>query len=432
MSYELSLLLNYFVVFIEVLAFMVFSGAFFQKKITSSKFILSTVVLTGLNFICLAISESNVLFKLVLLTCVDSLWLVVIYRVPSIKCIAISVLFSSFINIADNFFFMAITILKNITMQELYRDPYGYYLICYIAKIFEILLFTIFKSAVKQRFYFHHTTWKHWLKIFVLPIVSMFISVFLWHLYWIVPFAAREILFCTIALFIMNAFAFVTLNYLDREQQLIQDNTVLTQNIKYQNDIVEAWATAYKNQRKMTHDFQNHLCVLQSLISKNANEDAMKLLNQLTMETKENVQILRTGNNFIDAILNFKYTSCSKENIWMIFEINNLSNLSLPTDKIIVILSNLLDNAIEACLELESERYIKIKFLVGKDIMLSIKNTTNRNLISKDNMMTIKENKILHGYGLKNIERAVKETGGISTVNCKDGWFQYTILWTCC
>lgn len=169
MSYELSLLLNYFVVFIEVLAFMVFSGAFFQKKITSSKFILSTVVLTGLNFICLAISESNVLFKLVLLTCVDSLWLVVIYRVPSIKCIAISVLFSSFINIADNFFFMAITILKNITMQELYRDPYGYYLICYIAKIFEILLFTIFKSAVKQRFYFHHTTWKHWLKIFVLP-----------------------------------------------------------------------------------------------------------------------------------------------------------------------------------------------------------------------------------------------------------------------
>ena len=31
MSYELSLLLNYFVVFIEVLAFMVFSGAFFQK-----------------------------------------------------------------------------------------------------------------------------------------------------------------------------------------------------------------------------------------------------------------------------------------------------------------------------------------------------------------------------------------------------------------
>lgn len=32
MSYELSLLLNYFVVFIEVLAFMVFSGAFLSEK----------------------------------------------------------------------------------------------------------------------------------------------------------------------------------------------------------------------------------------------------------------------------------------------------------------------------------------------------------------------------------------------------------------
>ena len=48
----------------------------------------------------------------------------------------------------------------------------------------------------------------------------------------------------------MNAFAFVTLNYLDREQQLIQDNTVLTQNIKYQNDIVEAWATAIRTSEK--------------------------------------------------------------------------------------------------------------------------------------------------------------------------------------
>lgn len=182
----------------------------------------------------------------------------------------------------------------------------------------------------------------------------------------------------------------------------------------------------------MTHDFKNHLCILQLLIEDNRTEDALKLLKNLTVETDENMQIVRTGNHFIDAILNYKYTSCRKENVCMMFELNDLSNLSIPVEKIIVILTNLLDNAIEACMELNTERYIKIKFLVGKDVLLSIKNTTNKELVSKNTITTSKENKILHGYGLKNIEKAVKETGGISTINCENGWFQYTILWNCC
>ena len=425
MSYELSLLLNYFVVFIEVLAFMVFSGAFFQKKITSSKFILSTVVLTGLNFICLAISESNVLFKLVLLTCVDSLWLVVIYRVPSIKCIAISVLFSSFINIADNFFFMAITILKNITMQELYRDPYGYYLICYIAKIFEILLFTIFKSAVKQRFYFHHTTWKHWLKIFVLPIVSMFISVFLWHLYWIVPFAAREILFCTIALFIMNAFAFVTLNYLDREQQLIQDNTVLTQNIKYQNDIVEAWATAYKNQRKMTHDFQNQLSIIYGLAECEApHGELLPYIQTVMKDSMSTSLIVKTGRLVVDVLLSQKYHIAQSKGVHLLFQLDDLTCFGLKDEHLVVVLSNLVDNAIEACEKITDDKSKKITLVMKveeESSFLYIENTTAFPVKVLDNQVVLPSKRSEeHGYGLKNVAAILNRYKAVFAIAYKE------------
>ena len=103
------------------------------------------------------------------------------------------------------------------------------------------------------------------LKTFILPIVSLFIAVFLWRLYWIVPFAADAILLCTIALFVTNLFAIAVLNYLDQQQQLYQDNLVLQKSIQYQNEAVEAWTNAYKNQRKMTHDFQNQLSVIYGL-----------------------------------------------------------------------------------------------------------------------------------------------------------------------
>lgn len=85
MSYEISILLNYFVVLIEAVAFIVFSSTFFQHKINMCKLILSTVALTSLSIICLTISESNVVFKLALLTCINSLYLVVIYRASLIN-----------------------------------------------------------------------------------------------------------------------------------------------------------------------------------------------------------------------------------------------------------------------------------------------------------------------------------------------------------
>src|SRR5699024_4414164 len=162
------------------------------------KIILSIVILTSLNVVCLAVSESNVFFKLILLTCIDSLWLIIIYHTSIIRCVGISILFASFINIVDNFFFIAITAMIHINMQELYKDPYGYYLVCYVAKICEVIIFIIIGFFIKQKLYFIHVTWKHWLKTFILPIVSLFIAVFLWRLYWIVPFAADAILLCTI------------------------------------------------------------------------------------------------------------------------------------------------------------------------------------------------------------------------------------------
>ena len=49
MSYTVSILLNCFLVFMEAVAFIVFSGAFFRQKIRLWKQALSAAALTGLD-----------------------------------------------------------------------------------------------------------------------------------------------------------------------------------------------------------------------------------------------------------------------------------------------------------------------------------------------------------------------------------------------
>ena len=365
MSYEISILLNYFVVLIEAVAFIVFSSTFFQHKINMCKLILSTVALTSLSIICLTISESNVVFKLALLTCINSLYLVVIYRASLIKCIGISLLFVSFINVADNFFFVVITTMIHIEIQELYQDPYGYYLVCYIAKICEVMIFTLIGSIIKQKLYFTHATWQHWAKIFILPASSLAIAVFLWPLYWVIPAAGEKILLCTMVLFVINIFDVVMLNYLDREQQLIQDNLVLRQNIKYQNDTVKAWANAYKDQRKLTHDFQNQLSVICGMAEREApDSELLAFVHTVLKNSTSQSLVVKTGRLAADVLLSQKYHLARSKGISFSLQLDDLTHFGLKDEHLVVVLANLIDNAIEACEKIDNGKSKKMMLVM--------------------------------------------------------------------
>lgn len=425
MSYEVSILLNCFVVFMEVVAFIVFSGAFFQQKINVRKIILSVVILTSLNVVCLAVSESNVFFKLILLTCIDSIWLIIIYHTSIIRCVGISILFASFINIVDNFFFIAITAMIHINMQELYKDPYGYYLVCYVAKICEVIIFIIIGFFIKQKLYFIHVTWKHWLKTFILPIVSLFIAVFLWRLYWIVPFAADAILLCTIALFVTNLFAIAVLNYLDQQQQLYQDNLVLQKSIQYQNEAVEAWTNAYKNQRKMTHDFQNQLSVIYGLAECEApNSELSSYIQTILKNSTANSLIVKTGRLVADVLLSQKHDVAQTKGIQFLLQLDNLTHFGLKDEHLVVVLSNLIDNAIEACEKIDNGKIKKITLVMKveeESSFLYIENTTAFPVKILDNQIVIPmKPSTEHGYGLKNVVNILNQYHAVFAITYKE------------
>ena len=425
MSYEVSILLNCFVVFMEVVAFIVFSGAFFQQKINVRKIILSVVILTSLNVVCLAVSESNVFFKLILLTCIDSLWLIIIYHTSIIRCVGISILFASFINIVDNFFFIVITAMIHINMQELHKNPYGYYLVCYVAKICEVIIFIIIGFFIKQKLYFIHVTWKHWLKTFILPIVSLFIAVFLWRLYWIVPFAADAILLCTIALFVTNLFAIAVLNYLDQQQQLYQDNLVLQKSIQYQNEAVEAWTNAYKNQRKMTHDFQNQLSVIYGLAECEApNSELSSYIQTILKNSTANSLIVKTGRLVADVLLSQKHDVAQTKGIQFLLQLDDLTHFGLKDEHLVVVLSNLIDNAIEACEKIDNGKIKKITLVMKveeESSFLYIENTTAFPVKILDNQIVIPmKPSTEHGYGLKNVVNILNQYHAVFAITYKE------------
>ncbi len=95
--------------------------------------------------------------------------------------------------------------------------------------------------------------------------------------------------------------------------------------------------------------------------------------------------------------------------------------LSIRDIDLMSVFSNLIDNAIENCSKVEVEnRYINIKSAMIKNYLtIDITNSKSNNYIQdNDHFVTWKEDKKLHGYGLKIIHEIMEKYEG--EIQCRD------------
>ena len=93
----------------------------------------------------------------------------------------------------------------------------------------------------------------------------------------------------------------------------------------------------------------------------------------------------------------------------------------------VVLLSNLLDNAIEACQQYEKEdKTIHVTAIAQQAFFISIRNTSKPVVILNDSIPTTKPEPQLHGFGLVNIHLIFEKYHGEHTMFYENGWFQFT------
>lgn len=178
--------------------------------------------------------------------------------------------------------------------------------------------------------------------------------------------------------------------------------------------------------KRFRHDYLNHLQSILSLVQMNEcsmAEAYILKLNKLKNETQ--TTIFNTGNTLADAILTNKASLLDKNGR---IDYSGIMPLTLDNVDLCIILTNALDNAIEACKEL-SKPYV-ISILAKKQqgyFILSIKNPTVRSENFYDIPATTKAEKNEHGMGLHNIESVVEKYEGQMKIKCENGFFELTL-----
>jgi len=186
----------------------------------------------------------------------------------------------------------------------------------------------------------------------------------------------------------------------------------------------------YNQVRGWRHDYRNHIQTMKSYATSGDMEAIIKFLDMLDADLGTIEIAVKTGNKTADALLNSKISLARAKKITVIADANIAYEIKTPELDLCIIIGNLFDNAIEACLALpENKREIRIYFeMKNTQLYMSFTNmtATKKQLKTEGRYKTTKGKG--HGFGLVRIDDIIARHNGFISRNSEDNAFTTEVL----
>lgn len=206
------------------------------------------------------------------------------------------------------------------------------------------------------------------------------------------------------------------------------------------NNALRDMETLNNTLRAQRHDFLNHLQVVYSLMEMGENDEANRYIEKVYGSITAVSRVMKTANPSINALLQVKLAVCEKERIKTELNIRSAwKDLPVPGWEMCKVLSNLIDNAIDALREVEDRR---LTLTLTEDLhafRFSVANNGpmippgSREKIFQPGITTKSEG---HGMGLFIVKKTLCDRGGDIEVSsdaeetCFTGWVPREIRYT--
>lgn len=162
--------------------------------------------------------------------------------------------------------------------------------------------------------------------------------------------------------------------------------------------------------KSITHDEKNHLIAIKALAN---NPDVSDYIDNIYGEIKFYSMFGNTQNRFLDLLLNKYKTICDTYSIDFSYYIKT-SNLSfMQASDMITLVSNVLDNSVEAAKQSSEKRIeLSINKVNGFDIFTCSNSCDTPPCSVGKSLQTTKTSKGFHGFGIKNITKITTKYNG--------------------
>lgn len=202
---------------------------------------------------------------------------------------------------------------------------------------------------------------------------------------------------------------------------------------RFQNDLVsrhyDEVESMYRKMRGWRHDYHNHIQTMKAYMSMGEYEQANEYLDRLETDLTTVDTVLKTGNIMVDAILNSKLTLIAARQIPVDATAVVPGDIAISGIDLSVIIGNLLDNAMEACMQVPPQkRFIRIYIdIIKKQLYISVTNSMEGRA-KRNGVHFLSDKEGNHGFGLLRIDSITARYGGFVNRQSENGVFATEVM----
>lgn len=194
--------------------------------------------------------------------------------------------------------------------------------------------------------------------------------------------------------------------------------TLLKQEIDSNQELYKKILEGQSELRNIRHDLKNRLSGIFSLLQNNNCQKALSQISDIIKSVDSVSEAQYSSNLLINSILNYKLQQDKIKDITIKTDINISNELNIESGDLGVLIGNLLDNAIEACQYVISNKaYINIKCYMRINVfVIVIENSRSQN--QEESAKKLEGfDKINHGRGIRNVKKIVEKYQGNIEIN---------------
>lgn len=410
--------------------------SFAMKRKGENRFItfVYTVVLCCAEWVITNVIYENLVIKALVIIGILSVAMYLLFRIRYTKALVLSMLFYGSILVAD---YASLVVMETIFPGRVW-DLSNVFIFFGALTFSRVLAFGMV-FGIKKMLGSKTTdifTVREWYALAVVSLVTIFSVITItfetdWEKY-----ASRPIIVDSFHIHILagilciNFIGYYLIHSITEREIKLREYAVFREKVKNETAMYRSVSENLEKQRRRTHEYKNQLATISALAAEGAYQELRAYIEKIETTLQHRMDAVDTNHIIVNAILNTKYREAVSRGIVFVLKVNDLSALKMEEEDIVVILSNLLNNALEACERCE-DKLIKLKFVLENgQTVISVKNSmASEPVVENGTLLTSKtKDTEEHGVGIQNVVETVEKCGGRYMVDYGKGEFQFSIL----
>lgn len=415
---------------LEALISYIYANDIFDNKLKPIKSLTLAFAIFCVTYSISIVFNNNIFVNALLFVIANFVYLLVSFDVSVKSALFNSSILTAIMSICEIFVEVIINSIIDLPLNA-YSNRLNLIIVISVTSKLLYLLVCKIISALKIKKYNKKEDIKRYFPLFLYPfnITVLLIIYFYISIVYNLP---KHLNLCCSIISILSLFFCCFIFIYNQKIQSQQTELIELQSEAQKNEInktfYELLERKNEDQRVLVHDIKHHFSAISMM---NDVDEIKNYLANIQPQFEEYKYIGKSKNKMLDLIISKYSYICEKSNIDFNADVRS-SNLSFIEDSDLTsLLSNLLDNAVEAA---KGAPNASIRFITKKEnnfFILSVVNTSSHAPKSSgEKLITTKQDNAIHGYGSKSIERTAKKYNGICSwdYNESDRSFHYNII----